>query len=187
MKKQIIAAVLFSSFSLPSFASGVYIFGDFERNKAEADAGNFSISKTENGYGLGLGYNINNTFTLEFAYRDLMSFSERENYEDVEYRQDTDVTALQLSVLANYPLNEKLKIYSRLGVGWLDIESDYSENVWGESDSESSSESETKAMFGIGTRYAFTETLAVRFEYSRFADIEETTLSSLSVGLSYNF
>ena len=187
MKKQIFAVVLCSSFSIPSFADGAYVFGGFERNKAEADLEELTISETDNGYGLGLGYQINNTLAVEFAYRDVLSLSSGETYEDFEYRNNIDTTALQISMLANYPLNEKVKVYGRLGVGRIEIDSEYRESGWGETYSERSSESKNKAVFGVGGSYAFTEKLGVRLEYNQFAKIEETTLSSLSLALTYNF
>ena len=88
MKKQIIAAALFSTLSFPSFAAGIYVFADFERNKAEADVEDVSISQSENGYGLGLGYKFNPTWAVEFAYRDMMNFNDDEVYEDVEFHDD---------------------------------------------------------------------------------------------------
>lgn len=58
---------------------------------------------------------------------------------------------------------------------------------WGTTSRETDNESETKALFGIGAGYAFTENLAARLEYSRFAKIEEATLSALSVAFQYHF
>jgi OOP family OmpA-OmpF porin len=187
MKKQIFAAVLCSSLSLPSFAAGVYVFGAFERNKAEADIEGFTLSETDNGYGFGLGYQINNTLAVEFAYRDMLSLSSGESYEDFEYRENVDITALQLSMLARYPLNKKVNVYGRLGVGKVEIDSEYREIDWGGTYIESSSESKNKAVFGVGGSYAFTEQLGARLEYNQFAKIEETTLSSISLALTYNF
>lgn len=187
MKKQLFAATLLSALTLPVYAQGFYVFADFERNKAEADIGDVSISQTENGYGLGLGYTINSTFAAEFAYRDLMDISESETWSDYEYRASLDLTAFQASVVATYPLNEVVSVFGRLGVGKIDIDSSYYENDWGDVFRESESESKTKALFGIGARYAITEKVGVRAEYSRFAKIEDTTLSSLSLAVDYHF
>lgn len=187
MKKQVLLLAFLFAFAVPSSAQGLYIFADVERNKIESDIEEFSMSKTENGYGLGLGYRVNNTLAIELAYRDMLSFNERDSYEDYEYRLDTDVTAIQISVLASYPLNEQVNIFGRLGVGRIDIDSTFYENSWGTTSREADNESATKALFGIGASYAFTENLAARLEYSRFAKIEEATLSALSVAFQYHF
>jgi OOP family OmpA-OmpF porin len=187
MRKQLFATMLLSALTLPVYAKGFYVFADFERNKAEADIGDFSISKTENGYGLGLGYVISNTFAVEVAYRDLMDISESGGGEDYEYSSSLDLTAFQASVVATYPLSETISLFGRLGIGKIDIDSSYYENDWGDVYRESESESKTKAVFGIGARYALSEKVGVRAEYSRFAKIDDTTLSSLSLAVDYHF
>src|SRR5688572_21267466 len=128
MKKQLFAAALCSTLSLPSFAVGAYVFGGLERNKAEADIEGFTISETDNGYDFGIGYQINNTLAVEFAYRDMLSISNSEDYEDFESRGKVDTSVLQLSMLASYPLNEKVNVYGRLGVGRIEIDSEYRES-----------------------------------------------------------
>lgn len=187
MKKHMLAAAMLSLSAMPVYAQGLYLFADIERNKAEADIGSVSISQTETGYGLGLGYSINKTFAVEFAYRDLMDMSESETAEDYEYRSSLDLTAFQVSLVGQYPLNEAVNIYGRLGVGKIEIDSSYYENDWGNVERESESDSKTRALVGIGAHYAITERLGVRAEYSRFAKIEGTTLSALSLAATYHF
>ncbi len=187
MKKQLFAATLLSALTLPVSAQGFYLFADVERNKAEVKFDSVSSSKTENGYGLGLGYTLTETFAVEVAYRDLMDMSESETWSDYEYRLKTEITVFQASLVANYPLNNAVSVFGRLGVGKIEVDSSYYENDWGSVYQDSESESKTKALFGVGARYALTEHVGIRAEYSRFAKIDELTFSSLSLAVDYHF
>lgn len=187
MKKPMCVLALLSAFTLPAAAQDFYVFAGAERNKIESEVDDLSISKNENGYGIGVGYRFNSTFAVELAYRDMLSISDGATYEDYEYLFDTDVRAYQASVVANYPLNNQMQIFGRLGVGRLDIDSSVYQNSWGEVTREQTSESETKALFGVGVGYSFTDNLGARLEYSRFAKIDDVTLSSVSIGLQYQF
>lgn len=187
MKKHLFTALFLSSLTLPVYAQGIYVFTGFERNEVEVDLEDFSASKSDNGYSIGLGYTLTNHFALEVAYRELFSIGVSEMYEDYEYRFNSELSALQASLVASYPLNEAVSVYGRLGVGKIEVDSSTYENDWGDITRESVSESETKAMFGVGGRYAITKQFGVRAEYSRFAEIEDTTISSLSLAVDYHF
>jgi len=187
MKKHILAAAVMLSGSLSVFAEGFYTAAEFTRNKIEADVGDYSVSRSENGYGLGVGYNLTSRIALELAYRDLLSFTESDTYEDVEYSSTIDVTAIQFSITGSYPLNQQFSLYGRLGAGRIQVESSYYENAWGDIARESDDETKTRALVGIGVRYAITEHVGARVEYSRFSKISETTLSSMHLGIDYQF
>lgn len=184
MKKHLLTTLLLSSLTLPVYAQGIYVFADFERNKLEVDDG---ITVSDNGYGIGLGYTLTNYFAIELASRELMSAEGSEIAEDYELRSNTELSALQGSLVASYPLNDAVSFYGRLGVGKIDVDTRFTENDWGDITRGSTSKSETKALFGIGGRYAITEQLGVRAEYSRFAKIEDTNISSLSLAVDYHF
>lgn len=187
MKKHLFAIALLGSLTLPVCAQGLYVFADYERNKMEIDLDGLSLNKTKNGYGLGLGYELNQTFAVEIAYRDLMGSSERESNSDYEARSNIDITAIQASVVASYPLNNAISIFGRLGVGKIEADSDYYENDAGTVYRDSESDSKTKALFGLGASYAFSEKLAARAEYSQFAEFEDITFSALSLAVVYHF
>jgi OmpA-OmpF porin, OOP family len=188
MKKHLFTTLLLSTLTLPVCAEGIYVFADFERNKVEHDVYDFSISQSNNGYGLGLGYTLTNHFALEVAYRDeLFSFDVVEISEDYEYRETTELSAIQASLVASYPLSGSVSVYGRLGVGRITADSHVYASTWFDSTGESDSNTETKALFGIGGRYAISEQVGIRAEYSRFAEIEDTTISSLSLAVDYHF
>jgi OOP family OmpA-OmpF porin len=130
---------------------------------------------------------LNNYFAIELAYRELMGIEEGVEYEDYAYKFNSDISALQASIVASYPLNDAVSVYGRLGVGKIEVDTSSYENDWGDITRDSESESKTKALFGFGGRYAITEQFGVRAEYSRFAKIEDTTLSSFSLAVDYHF
>src|SRR6187402_1794902 len=132
MKKHLFTTILVSALTLPVCAQGIYVVADFERNKIEVDAVDASLDESDNGYGIGLGYT---------------------------YKFKSDISALQASLLASYPLNDAVSIYGRLGVGRIEVDSEIYANDWGDITRDSESVSKTKALFGIGGRYAITEQL----------------------------
>lgn len=187
MKKQLLMTALLGAMTLPAWAEGIYIFGDIERNKLEAKFEGMSDSETKTGFGFGLGYQFNPNFGVELAYRDLLSLSD--SYSEPGYSASikTDLSALQVSVLGSYPLTDVFSLYGRLGVGKVDLDVSAYENDGGIVSRASGSESKTKAMFGLGARWAVAESVGLRAEYSRYAKIEDLTLSTLSVGIDYHF
>ncbi len=188
MKRHLFAATLLSALSVPVFAQGLYVFADLERNKMEASVGGgWKLSKTESGYGLGVGYDIDETFAVEVAYRDLADFRVTEAFEDYGTYSSTDITALQASMVANFPLNNEVSLFGRVGLGRIKSKESYYVRNWNEEYRGSVSDSETKALLGVGMRYALSDKWAARLEYSEFADIDEVTLSALSLAIAYKF
>lgn len=188
MKKQLLVASLLGCITLPAAAQGIYLLGDIGQSKMEVDVDNFSVSKTDTTFSIGAGYHLNETFALEFSYRDLGTIKSKEtdNY-SYDYSDKLTVTALQASLIAQHAINDKVDIYGRLGFGRLN--SDYTATIIDSSGSEyiSYSQSKNKALFGIGASYAITPKFSLRTEYSRFSKWEDATLSSLTLGIQCNF
>lgn len=196
MKKQIIAAAVLMGVSLPSFASNFYLLADVGQSKIEIDVDDAKLSKTDNVMSFGGGYNLNNNFAIELAYRDLGEISEgySENLGGGDYFSEEvtlSATALQISVVGSFALGEAAKIYGRVGMADLEAEVgyNYEESVegWKYADSESESDSKNKAVFGAGLSYSFTPAFALRAEYSQYAEWEDITVSSTTIGLTYQF
>ncbi len=196
MKKQIIAAAVLMGVSLPSFASNFYLLADVGQSKIEIDVDDAKLSKTDNVMSFGGGYNLNNNFAIELAYRDLGEISEgySENLGGGDYFTEEvtlSATALQISVVGSFTLGEAAKIYGRVGMADLEAEVgyNYEESIegWEYTESESESNSKNKAVFGAGLSYAFTPAFALRAEYSQYAEWEDITVSSTTIGLTYQF
>jgi len=75
-------------------------------------------------------------------------------------------------------------VYGRLGFAKIDLDYKYSEDTGYR---ESSSDSENKALFGVGASFNVTPEFAIRAEYNQYAKIEDTKFSALTVGATYRF
>ncbi len=187
MKKHLGLFVLTAAISLPSFAQGFYTFADYTHNKLEGSADGDSASESDSGYNLGLGYKINNTISVELAYRDIYKKTIHESNSDYSFTGKSTVTAIQLSALAFYPLNDKFSFFGRLGYGQLKSKYSYTGQGWGETDSGSGSQSYNRALLGVGTHLSLNEHWGMRLEYDRFAKIEGTSVSSVNLGVEFHF
>lgn len=198
MKKQLLVSAFLASAALPTMASDFYVIADLGQSKVEVDADDGGYSETNTAFSLGGGYKLNESFALELTYRDLgdvnQSVSEDfGNGDYLEFSSDTSVAAFQASVLAQLPLNDTFALYGRLGAGYLKSKTDYefqtvvSNQTHFNSGSGSESDSKTKAVFGVGFKYALGQSFAVRVEYNQYDEWDEATISSATVGLTYQF
>lgn len=193
MKKQLLITAAFALMSAPAMASDFYILADAGQIKYEAD----SQSESDTGFSLGGGYKFSDMFAVEFAYRDLGEIKER-YYEDLgggdSYEENfkNELSAVQVSLLGSLSLGQSTSIYGRLG--YADIDLDYSfsdvEVEDGEVTSSSSGSgtlSKNKVLLGVGFAYSLSEAFALRAEYGQYGKFEEIKISSLTVGLTYQF
>ena len=196
MKKQIIAAAVLMGASLPSFASNFYVLADVGQSKIEIDIDDAKLSKTDTAMSIGGGYHFNNNFAVELAYRDLGEIGEKasENYGGGDYESaefTIGATALQISIVGSIPLGEAAKLYGRVGMADLerDVGFSYEQSIdgWEDSGSDSASESKNKAVVGAGLSYSFTPAFALRAEYSQYDEWDDITISSTTIGLTYQF
>jgi OmpA-OmpF porin, OOP family len=168
--------------ALPASAEGIYVFGDVGQSKLLFDTSIGDISKTDTTYAVGVGYEATQTFSFELAYRDLGTTVIRTDYG----RFQTDGSALQASVVAKFPISPTVNIFGRVGVSDLTYKFKFQYFDSSEED-ESTSETESKAFYGVGASYAFNEKLLFRAEYNGHAEWENVTISTLAVGAVYKF
>lgn len=192
MKKQLLAAAVLSTMTLPALASNLYVVADIGQVKYEVD----SYDETKTGFTLGGGYKFNDTFAVEVAYRNLGEIKERE-YEDLgggDYYEENfknEFSALQVSLVAGFPVSEAVNLYGRLG--YADIDLDYSfsdvEVIDGSESTFSGSGtlSKSKVLFGIGASYSVSDAFSLRAEYGQYGKFEDIKISSFTLGLTYGF
>ncbi|HEY9104307.1 porin, partial [Chitinimonas sp.] len=141
-------------------------------SKIEADAGNgFDISKTDTTYSVFGGYQFHPNFAAEVAYRDLGKVDNL----DERYKAH----AIQASLVGSYAVSNEVSVFGRLGVASLKIEDsgpDFSDSV-----------RKTKAVFGVGARYAVTKEFGIRGEYNQYSKLEGVKLSTWTIGGDYRF
>jgi len=168
--------------ALPASAEGVYVFGDAGQRTSSIDFLGGVYSRTETSYSIGLGYEATQTFSFEVAYRDLGEDTFSDEYE----KSVSEGSAVQVSVVAKYPISPIVNVFGRLGVADLSDKTTYQYYDYPEYD-ESDSSSKTKAYYGVGASYAVDEKLSFRGEYSRYAEWEDVTTSALTIGAVYKF
>jgi opacity protein-like surface antigen len=182
MKKFWMACALLGC-AAPVFAEGFYVAGDVGRDRWSAD----SIDKTMTAsvFSIAGGYTFDlpfkDTLSLELSYRDLGSLYERD--QSKVNSLTTDLTAAQLSVIANHSFNESLSLYGRLGYAELQVKSKLDTPSF----DSSSSSSQDKAFAGVGGRYAINQKIGVRVEYQRYQKLGDVTISLLLLGADYQF
>lgn len=192
MKKQLLAVAVLSTMTLPALASNLYLVADIGQVKYEADG----FSESDTGFTLGGGYQFNDTFAVEVAYRNLgeIKYSEYEDLGDGDYYEGNfsdEVSALQVSLVAGFPVGESVNLYGRLGYADIDVDNSWSEiEVSGDSEFTSTGSitvSKNKVLFGVGASYSLSEVFALRAEYGQYGKFNETKISSLTLGLTYGF
>lgn len=170
MKKKLLACALFAV-SFPAFAEGFYAAGELGQAKWKLD----SESESDTSFGIAGGYKFNDIVAVELGYRDLGSVSDS----DEDGKFSVGFTALQLSVIANAAINDKVGIYGRLGMA--DLKFKYSAL------GDSGSRSKSKAVFGVGASYAVSQTVSLFVEYDQYAKYEDLKISNFSVGAKFQF
>lgn len=194
MKKQILLACVLSAFTLPALADNFYVFGDVGQGKMEVDASNdFTFSKTDTTFSLGAGYNFNKFVAIEVGYRDLGEIKDRGLYfdgvDDYTYTSKLSATAIQASVIGKLPISDDFNLFGRVGIASIDADyrgtASYADG--NNPDPDTSSESKTRALVGVGASYALTPQIALRAEYNQYAKWDDTKLSALTIGATYNF
>lgn len=194
MKKQLLLTSALVILSAPSFASNLYVNGSLGKSKFGVDGASGSESDSTKSFGA--GYKVNETWAIEANYRDFggVGYSYTEDlgggdYESVSF--DSSFSSLEFSFVGSFPLSQVASLYGRLGFGNLKLEADfkYSERFDDEvySESESGSESKTKAVLGVGFRYNFNDSIGARAEYSFYQDWDDLEISSTTIGLIYQF
>ena len=188
MKKQFIVAAALSMLSLSAAAEGFYALGDVGQGKVSADFdNNFTYSKTETSYSLGVGYDFNQTFGAELGYRNFGTSERRDSFMGTDYKYETESSAFTLSGIAKLPVSDKVNVYGRLGVGKIVMDDTVNWSADGDTGHDSSSDSTYRVFGGIGASYAINEQISLRAEYSQFARWDDFSLSSLTLGATYHF
>lgn len=191
MKKQILAAWLLGALALPAAAEGIYVLGDLGQTRFSGD-GFEDYSRTAS---LGVGYKINQGFSIEAAYRTFgdLDYSFRGFYYGyiMDLETSTDLNALQLSLVGTIPFTDNFSAYARLGYAALKYDQDVSGStiINGSTITASNSDSDVayRAAYGLGARYAISDRIGLRFEYSDICEWDGVLVSSTTLGADYRF
>lgn len=150
--------------------------------------------KTGTGLKLFGGTWINNNFGAEVGYVDFGKPSETIATTGVATTWTAKVTASAFygAILGGVKVNDKTRIFGKLGVYSSSATTTYSVIGPGGTAGLSQSASNTGAMFGIGSSYQFSQTIGMRLEFEHYGQIKindysKADINLLSLGLAYTF
>lgn len=163
--KKLLALSLAALLSGTAAAEGGYAGVDFGQGRLS----DLSLKGSSwNVYG---GYRLNESIGFELGYRRVLS----DDMPVFTTKVKTTVAGLQASVLGYLPLGNDVSLFGRLGVNNLKVEAS--------GPGGKASDSETKALVGLGLDYSFSKAVALRVEYQKPA----SDVSVLSAGLKFSF
>lgn len=181
MKKIVSAALL--ALAVGGASAQVYVGGNFGVTHINADcAGTSSCDTSDTGYKISGGYKFTPNIAAEVAYADFGKVNAKLVITNVE----VEVQAVILAAVLRGDLAPGLSGVARLGVASVDTQG----RAWNSFASASTSETKTKAYFGLGLEYAFNKqfkgVLAADFTNSELNG-ETAAVRMFSAGVQYNF
>ncbi|WP_374349274.1 outer membrane beta-barrel protein [Chitinimonas sp.] len=188
----LLAAV--AAFTLPASAGDFYVGADVGRSKLDVDTGLGSSDSKATSWALFAGYQLNPNWGFEAGVRDFgdvkasrpMSLLDAISWAKgggSNTQAKVSASALQLSTVGTLPINDSLSLYGRLGLASVKVKSELRSGGFALDDSST----KTKALIGVGARYALSPQFGVRAEYANYGKVADTRLSSLTVGADYRF
>jgi OOP family OmpA-OmpF porin len=157
MKSIKLAAVALALFgSALSAHAQAYVGGDL--NTTSVDGWSDATS-----FGVYAGYEFNSNVAAEVAYRKLGTF--KVDNESIKLNQT------QVSVVGSLPLNDQVKVFGRLGYGFLNVSGYKGYNV------------DNGVIYGAGAQFNVTKKIGIRGEFTRIA----SDATQLTIGVNYKF
>ena len=138
-------------------------------------------------YRIGVGYQYDSTWGIEASYRMRGGASSSQG----SFTTEMLPTAIQVSIVGKYPVNQNLSLLGNLGIVLTSAEY----NVNG-TKSTYVSERNTKPAFGIGILYDLSKRIGLRFQYEKLGGVEPIKgvtqvtampVSMISSGLVWRF
>jgi len=194
----IFSGVTFANESTESF----YLGASVGQSTFDVDGGDLDLSSngdyddSDTSFKVLAGYNFNQYFSIEVSYADFGQMAVTDNYSEsgvtAAYGMTAELTGLTASMIAAYPLSEKVKIFAKAGFNsWeADVTAKGTITVpqypqYNETYNESETSDGSDAFVGFGLSYKF-ESFSIRAEYELY-DVDDTDLDMLSLGLIYSF
>ncbi|MEO6423281.1 MAG: outer membrane beta-barrel protein [Candidatus Nitrotoga sp.] len=174
--------------------SAYYAGGSIGQSKyKDIPQGLRNVDDKDTGYKLYGGYQINPNWGVEATYYDLGKFTGTDSVFNgssiVPANASAEVTAWGLSGVFTAPISYGFSVFGKLGLARSELKT----NSSGLNFRAHQKESGTGATFGIGAKYDFTPSLAVRAEWERLqkvgdnATTGETDMDFLSTGITFKF
>lgn len=129
----------------------------------------FSTDERDLGYKLFIGKQLNRYLAVEAGYADLGKFGFRSTTSgNGVLNGEASFRALNLDLLGQLPLSERLSLLGRIGVNYAKTSTELTGNRLFTPGTGSRTEKKSNAKAGVGLEYKFTEALALRTEAERY-------------------
>jgi OmpA-OmpF porin, OOP family len=133
------------------------------------------------------GYMFNRHFGVEAAYIDLGEVSYSGTFFGAPVTGGTvELTAFNVSVLGNFPVNEQFSVFGKIGLfSWEAEANDTTGGIPFSADDDG-----TDVSFGVGVAYNFTRNFGLRAEYELFkieSQSEDADVGLISIGAVWRF
>ncbi|WP_349741888.1 outer membrane beta-barrel protein [Roseateles cavernae] len=165
--KNIIALALVATLSTAAQAEGFYIGADVGQTRISEQGAKFK----DTGLNLYGGYQFSENIAAEAGYRTLG----KDTVSVFNVPVTVKGSALQLSAVLSAPLGTDFSVFGRVGVNRIEVKA----SAQGQRDKDS----ETKALFGFGARYAVSKQVGLRAEFQKPA----SDVKVFSAGIDFRF
>ncbi len=163
------ALAIASSSSIAAEPAPFYAGVDVSTTKFEG------MRDRQTGYGAFLGYQINENFAVEGAYRRAADFDVYTGLGATVQKGESTLDQASVSVIGKLPLSNGFNLYGRLGYVHLDEDHKYSDFKY--------SASHSRALYGVGVGYAITPAVEARVEVQR----PHQEMTSVNAGVAFKF
>lgn len=199
----LVCSALGSQLALAADAGRFYVGADIVTTEFSGDGiakdslfvPNQRFEDSDGGYGLHAGFQFNNWFAAEVSYTDFGSATDRFKIKpDIVFivapndTQTLDAKGISLSSVFSYHPSERFSVLGVLGISSLNYENTVSggfSEVAGNM-SVTKSLSEQGLLYGVGAKYALSDSIALRADVRRH-EVGDFKLDSASLGLEYSF
>lgn len=132
-----------------------------------------TADETDTGWKLYLGYQFSPTLALEAHYSDLgkINTTTRTTGPAATITGNYDFRAWGVDAVGTMPVAKQFDLFAKLGFYWADTDASAAAIVGGAATTIGVSDDNTGFKFGIGGRYHFTGSVALRAEWEHFNDV----------------
>jgi len=144
MKKNILAFAILAAIAAPALAADTGLYAGVKLGSANKSVP--GVSETNSAFGFFGGYTINPNFAVEVGYTDLGTVA----------LGIVKFTALDVSAVGTYPINDQFSVYGKLGLA-----STKEEAV-------SISASRSDVTYGLGGQFNVNQSIGIRLGYDHY-------------------
>lgn len=178
MKKLFLLAALLAFATSPALAGGIYAGASYGWTSIKDPAEGVSVSASDRGYKLLLGYEVIKVFRVEAGYTEFGTFDEASSDQSI----DVDSDAIAIWAIGNLPVSPRLDLYGKLGYASVGVSGSVTD-LSGTRPIDSTTED---LGWGVGLGYRFSPSWGMSVEFESY-EADSAELSLGSVGFTYSF